>query len=136
MRALHERHDATTLSHSCGPPRERGTTWSMFSAARLQYWQRWPSRANTARRDSGTRVRYGTRTKWTRRITDGTGNDGPLGVELGAVALDDLGLLLEHEHDGPPDRDDAQRLEAGVEQQCSPQGLRSSCARVRRSLPT
>ena len=37
---LQERHDATTLSQAWGPPRERGTTWSMFSAARLQYWQR------------------------------------------------------------------------------------------------
>src|SRR3954447_4772038 len=74
LRELHDRHDATTLSQAWGPPRERGTTWSMFSAARLQYWQRCPSRANTARRDSGTRLRYGTRTKWFRRITEGTGS--------------------------------------------------------------
>src|SRR4029079_3631401 len=66
--------DATTLSQAWGPPRDRGTTWSMFSAARLQYWHRWPSRAQTARRESGTRLRYGTRTKWCSRITDGTGS--------------------------------------------------------------
>lgn len=30
---------ATTLSHSCCPPRERGTTWSMLSAWLPQYWQ-------------------------------------------------------------------------------------------------
>jgi len=70
---LHDRQLATTFSHACGPPRERGTTWSMFSAVRLQYWQRWPSRANTARRDSGTRLRCGTRTKCTSRITEGAG---------------------------------------------------------------
>ena len=46
----------------------------MFSAARLQYWHRWPSRAKTARRDSGTRLRWGTRTKWLSRITEGTGS--------------------------------------------------------------
>src|SRR4029077_2576163 len=74
LRELHDRHDATTLSQAWGPPRDRGTTWSMFSAARLQYWQRWPSRANTARRESGTRLRYGTRTKWCSRITDGIGS--------------------------------------------------------------
>src|SRR4051812_37739542 len=45
----------------------------MFSAVRLQYWHRWPSRAKTALRDRGTRLRYGTRTKWLSRITDGTG---------------------------------------------------------------
>src|SRR5580765_2940675 len=73
LRALQDRQLATTFSHACGPPRDRGTTWSMFSAVRLQYWQRWPSRANTARRDSGTRLRCGTRTKCTSRITEGTG---------------------------------------------------------------
>ena len=26
LRALHDRHDATTFSHVCGPPRERGST--------------------------------------------------------------------------------------------------------------
>jgi hypothetical protein len=36
---LHLRHDATTFSHECVPPRDRGTTWSMFSAAVPQYWQ-------------------------------------------------------------------------------------------------
>ena len=35
---LHRRHAATTLSHSCLPPRLRGTTWSMLSASAPQYW--------------------------------------------------------------------------------------------------
>src|SRR3989440_3549450 len=73
LRALQARQEATTLSQVCSPPRDRGTTWSMFSAPWLQYWQRWRSRAKTARRDSGTRLRNGTRTKWTRRITEGMG---------------------------------------------------------------
>src|SRR5581483_11437002 len=60
LRVLHRRHAATTLSHECGPPLLRGTTWSMFSAAAPQYWHRWPSRANTARRLSATRAWYGT----------------------------------------------------------------------------
>ena len=48
---------------------------------------------------------------------DGRDRDVPaLGVELGAVAVDDLGLLLQHQHDRAPRRDDAERLEAGVEQ--------------------
>src|SRR5690242_13188378 len=91
---LHARHDATTFSHACGPPRDRGTTWSMFSAARLQYWHRCPSRAKTARRESGTRLRYGTRTKWLRRITDGTGSwarserrTAPLRATISAFSL-------------------------------------------------
>ena len=138
LRALHDRHDATTLSHACGPPRDRGTTWSMFSAARLQYWQRWPSRANTARRESGTRLRYGTRTKWTSRITDGHRHRARArSAGLGAVARDDLGLLLQHEHDGPAHRHDAERLEAGVEQQRSSQASRPphvDCGSAR-SLP-
>src|SRR2546421_551924 len=73
LRALQARQEATTLSQVCSPPRDRGTTWSMFSAPWLQYWQRWRSRAKTARRDSGTRLRNGTRTKWTSRITEGMG---------------------------------------------------------------
>lgn len=60
--ALHARHEATTFSHVCSPPRDRGMTWSMFSAFAPQYWQRCPSRTKTARRESGARARYGTRT--------------------------------------------------------------------------
>ena len=45
----------------------------MFSAASPQYWQRWSSRAKTARRLRAARARNGTRTKWVRRMTDGTG---------------------------------------------------------------
>src|SRR5262245_29412168 len=35
--ALHFRQEATTFSHVCSPPRERGITWSRFSAAAPQY---------------------------------------------------------------------------------------------------
>ena len=45
----------------------------MFSAVAPQYWHRWPSRANTARRLSAARVRNGTFTKYVRRMTDGSG---------------------------------------------------------------
>jgi hypothetical protein len=42
--------------------------------------------------------------------------NGPaLGTELGAVAVDNLGLVLEHEHDRAARRDDTQRFEAGVQ---------------------
>ena len=57
LRMLHGRHDATTFSHVWAPPLLRGTTWSMFSAAAPQYWQRCPSRRKMARRFSATRVR-------------------------------------------------------------------------------
>ena len=36
--ALQLRQDATTFSHVCAPPRDRGTTWSRFSAFEPQYW--------------------------------------------------------------------------------------------------
>src|SRR2546423_14445054 len=94
LRALQARQEATTLSQVCSPPRDRGTTWSMFSAPRLQYWHRWRSRAKTARRDSGTRFRNGTRTKCTRRITEGMGRTArsewsspPLRATISALAL-------------------------------------------------
>src|SRR3546814_8975523 len=41
LRTLQARHAATTFSHSCCPPRLRGTTWSMISAAAPQYWIIW-----------------------------------------------------------------------------------------------
>ena len=59
---LQGRQAATTLSQLWVPPFERGITWSMFSAGALQYWQRWPSRTNTARRFSAMRAWYGTLT--------------------------------------------------------------------------
>ena len=59
-----------------------------------QYWQRWPSRANTARRDSGAVARNGTRTKCTRRMTVGTGtlrrserNSAPLRCTISAFSF-------------------------------------------------
>jgi hypothetical protein len=38
-------------------------------------------------------------------------------AKFGAVAVDDLGLLLEDQYDGAAGRHDAQRLETGVEQE-------------------
>src|SRR5688572_690727 len=73
LRLLHGRQAATTFSHTWRPPRLRGMTWSMFSAVAPQYWQRLSSRAKTARRLRAARVRYGTFTKWVRRMTDGAG---------------------------------------------------------------
>ena len=121
LRELQGRHDATTLSQVWGPPRERGTTWSMFSAGRLQYWQRCPSRAKTARRESGTRLRYGHPHEVVQPDHRRDRELGPLGVQDRAVARHDLGLLLQHEDDGSPHGHDAERLEAGVEQQGSSQ---------------
>jgi hypothetical protein len=42
-------------------------------------------------------------------------------MQLGAVPSHDLGLVLEDQDDRPSHRDDTERLEAGVEQQGSPQ---------------
>jgi hypothetical protein len=58
--ALHGLQAATTFSHACSPPRDRGCTWSIESAGAPQYWQRPWSRAKTARRDSDVRRWYGT----------------------------------------------------------------------------
>ena len=82
-----------------------------------EYWQRWLSRANTARR-RGAVARKGTRTKCTRRMTVGTGPSAAFGAKFGAIAMNDFGLFLQYQHDGPPRRDDAERFEAGVEQEC------------------
>src|SRR6266542_5672197 len=68
---LQRRQAATTFSQTCRPPRERGTTWSTFSARSAQYWQVWSSRTNTARLDNPARARNGTFTKYRRRITLG-----------------------------------------------------------------
>ena len=63
----------------------------------------------------------------------GDGKDGALGVELTPVAGDDLGLVLQHENDRPAHRHDAERLEAGVEQQRSPQAFETSFSGSRRA---
>ena len=47
-----------------------------------------------------------------------------LGVELGVIARNDDGLLLEDQHHRPPNRDHTERLEAGVEHQRSSQASR------------
>src|SRR6266508_1382482 len=68
---LHRRQAATTFSQTWRPPRERGTTWSTFSARSPQYWQTWSSRTNTARLDNPARALKGTFTKYRRRMTLG-----------------------------------------------------------------
>jgi hypothetical protein len=62
LAVLHGRQAATTFSHTCSPPRLRGTTWSMLSAGAVQYWQRDPSRAKIARRLRAARRTNGTLT--------------------------------------------------------------------------
>jgi hypothetical protein len=61
------------------------------------------------------------------------GHAEALGVQLGVIARDDLGLLLQDEDDRPPHRDHAERLEAGVEHQRSSQasGLLHSTGNTR-----
>src|SRR5262249_52587589 len=71
LRRLHGRHAAATFSHTCSPPRLRGSTWSIESACAPQYWHWWLSRAKTARRDIVVRRWYGTFTMYRSRITSG-----------------------------------------------------------------
>jgi hypothetical protein len=62
LRTLQGAHEVTTLSHEVGPPRLRGTTWSMVRWRVLpQYWQRKPSRARIALRESLRLFAWGTR---------------------------------------------------------------------------
>ncbi len=69
---LWRRHAATTLVHSCRPPRLRGTTWSIVSACSRQYAHRKPSRNNKERRVSGgVRTFAGRRTISCRRTIEG-----------------------------------------------------------------
>ena len=62
----------------------------------------------------------------------GTGRSAALGVQLGAVAGDDLGLLLQHEDDGAPERHDAQRLELALSSRVRPTASRTSSRRTSR----
>ena len=56
------------------PPVDRGTTWSMFSAAAVAVLAAVPvAREHGPARAAGPGSGTGTRTKWTRRITAGTG---------------------------------------------------------------
>ena len=134
MRALQLRHEATTLSQVCSPPRDRGTTWSTFSAGRWQYWQRCPSRAKIARREH----RHPGPERHPHVVDEADDRRhrerGALRVELVRVARDDLGLLLQHEDHGAPDGHDAERLEAGVEEERSSQAFETSVGR-RRVVP-
>ena len=126
LRALHDRHEATTLSHAWGPPASgapRGRC-SPPPGCSTGTGARRGRRPPGAR--AGTRLRYGTRTKWCSRITAGTGMVARSEWSSRAVARDDLRLLLQHEHDRPAHRDDAERLEAGVEQQRSSQASGAS----------
>ena len=115
LRTLQGRHAATTFSQVCSPPRLRGTTWSMLSAATPQYWQRWPSRANTPRRLSG-------RPAPERHLHEVAQPDHRrhrerevLGVQRLAGVVEDVGLVAEHEHGGSAAGHHAQRLVGGVE---------------------
>ena len=72
-----------------GAARDRGSR-----PAVPQYWHRCPSRAKTARRESGAVARNGTRTKCTSRITVGTGtfrrserNSAPLRWTISAFSF-------------------------------------------------
>ena len=126
LRALHERHDATTLSHACGPPRDRGHDVvdvlrgpvAVLAAVAVTREDRAPGERHPAPVRHPHEVVEPDHRRHRERQ--------PLAVELGAVARDDLRLLLEHEHDGPAHRHHAQRLEARVEQQRSSQASKTS----------
>ena len=63
FRVLQGAHAVTTFSQLDVPPRLFGTTWSTVRRlAAPQYWQAWPSRANTARREIRRAWNRGTRT--------------------------------------------------------------------------
>src|SRR2546426_910792 len=121
LAALHGRQEATTFSQTCSPPRERGTTWSMFSAVAPQYWQRGPSRTKTDRRGHGGPGPEGHADE-VDETDDGRHGEGhALRMQLFVAVLEHLGLLLQHEDHGPPNRHDTERLVGGVEHERSPQ---------------
>ena len=113
----------TTFSHTWRPPsRARQHVIARFSAADPQYWHSHPSRANTARHAASGSARKGTWTKCRRRTTDGASSAIALTVEDRAVRLHDLGLLLEHEHDGSPRGNDRERQFGRVEDEGASHG--------------
>ena len=91
----------------------------MFSAWFPQYWQRWPSRAKTERREMAMRVWRGTWMKCASRMTEGSGKRRPLGAVVAAGVVDELGLLVDHQDERPPRGHDAERLEGRVEDERS-----------------
>ena len=119
FRALQGRQAATTLSHVWVPPLERGITWSMFSAGALQYWQRWPSRTNTARPVERDPCLVGHLDVVAEADDRRLGPDLTLGLEGPVGRGDLLGLSVQHEHQRPPRGHHAERLVAGVENERS-----------------
>ncbi len=124
LRALHGRQDATTFSQLCSPPRERGIDVvdvlrraAAVLAALAVAGEHGPARERHA---GPVRDPHEVGQPDHRRHREAQA----LGVELGVVARDDDGLLLQDQHHRPPNRDDAQRLEAGVEHQRSSQASR------------
>ena len=102
FRALHFRHEATTFSHEWSPPRERGITWSRFSAVAPQYWHvLGVSGEDRPAREGGMGpVRH---VHVPAQPDDGWRLDRQMGrVEHQAVADHDVGLLLEHHDDRSP----------------------------------
>src|SRR6478672_8508274 len=98
LRELQRLHAATTLSQVCWPPRDRGMTWSTFSAGEPQYWHTQSSRAKTARR-----VRAERDVDEVAQAHDrGSRELETLGPEHDAVRCQDDRLLLEHENDRSP----------------------------------
>jgi hypothetical protein len=76
LRTLHGAHEVTTFSQESGPPRLRGTTWSIVRRpVPPQYWQRYPSRARIARLESLRFPALGRRTYERRRMTVGETRD-------------------------------------------------------------
>ena len=97
------------------PPRALGITWSRFSAPAPQYWHVHASRAKTARRVRGAWDRYGiahvpAEPNDRRRL-----QHEALGMEHHPVRHDDLGLVLEDEHDRPPGGHHRQRRVGSVQ---------------------
>ena len=123
LRRLHGRHAAATFSHTCSPPRLRGTTWSIESAWPPQYWHRWPSGRTRRAATSAVRRWYGTLTMYRRRMTIGVGTLEPC-AEWSSVpsSWSRLGLVGQHQADGAADRHDAERLVGRIEDERAPHG--------------
>ena len=103
LRTLQGAHEVTTLSHEVAPPRLRGMMWSMVRCRVLpQYWQRKPSRARIARRDTRRAVGAG-QADVVEQPDDGGRDEGASSptVQDRAGRLDGLRLALEQQHDGP-----------------------------------
>ena len=122
LRRLHGRQAAATFSHTCWPPRLRGSTWSIESACPPQYWHWWASRAKTARRDSVVRRWYGTFTMYRSRMTSGVRSSRWAERTSAVVVVEHLGLLGQHQAHGPAGGHDAERLVRRIEDERTPHG--------------